>query len=496
MAGGWSLSAQITVAIDLYSLPLVVFAILPSVRLRSAHHLLLYALLWGFVALSQPQSLRAEGQGGTLLRLPEDYFPQLQTILDNALHESPRMLLARLDLDAAVGDLAQARAGLYPSVGSTSRLVRTSDIRRDQPGSAQATKTYYDISLSQPLFHWGERRNNARIGGIRAAIAERNYAEGYRLLAREIRQGYLSLISVKAQVVGARFAREQAEVALRAAEERVKAGMITESELFGPQVALERTQLSEASAESEFIATCEHFEFLTGAVAPSQEELPEELPKIEPEPASTASLLADFLAVPAPSTPNLDLLGQEVEVARLTYKNQKTRLRPKVNFVLGITQDEQSYKINSGERYGVTSRYVGIQVSWPIFDGWATRGAVRSSLARLRSAEARYAQARSSASRQARAAARSLELAQRQMQINDQLLDVSQDSLRLRKEDLIAGRITQEAFAQAQASYYSDRVSANTARLNYFMAQIDFATAVNRDPVMQRVDAPSYHPLP
>jgi len=456
------------------------------VRLRCAH-LLSYVLFWGLLALLQRPPLCAAETFFTPIanpQLPEDYFPQLQAILDDALRESPRMLLARLELDAAEGDLTQARAGLYPSVGSTSRLVRTSDIRRDQPGSAQVTKTYYDISLSQPLFHWGEKRNNARMGAIREAIAERNYAEGYRLLAREIRQGYLSLISVKAQVIGARFAREQAEAALRAAEERVKAGVITESELFGPQVALERAQLSEASAESAFIETCEHFEFLTGAAAPPQEELPEELPKIEPEPASTASRLADFLAAPEPSTPNLDLLGQEVEVARLTYKNQKTRLRPKVNFVLGITQDEQSYTINNGERYGVTSRYVGIQVNWAIFDGWATRGAVRSSLARLRSAEARYAQARAGVSRQARAAARSLELAQRQMRIEDRLLSSSREYLRISEEDFSAGRVTRETLDQAQAGYYSARSSANTARLNYLMAQVDLLTAVNRDPIV------------
>jgi len=401
------------------------------------------------------------------------------------------MLLARLDLDAAGGDLTQARSGLYPAVRTTSRLLGTSDIRRDQPGSTLATKTFYDVSFSQSLFHWGERRNTARIGAIRAAIAERNYTEGYRMLAREIRQGYLSLISLKSQLVGARFDRKQAEAALRAAEERVKAGVITEAELFGPQVALERAQLGEAAAESAFTAAGEQFEFLTGAAAPTEEELPAELPEIQGESAANGSLLTEFLAEPEPSTPTLERLKQEVEVDRLTYKNQKTRLRPKFNFVLGITQNEESYTVNSAERYGVTSRYVGIEVSWAIFDGWATRGAVRSSLARLRSAEARYAQAQSAVSRQARAAARSLDLAQRQMRIDDRLLSSSRDYLRIREEDFAAGRVTRDVLSQAQAGYYSARSSANTARLNYLMAQVDFLTTVDRDPLIQRA---SKHP--
>jgi len=437
--------------------------------------------------LSQSQSVWAEGAAAAAPhpQLPEDYFPQLQAILDDALRESPRILLARLELNAADGELTQARSGLYPTIRSTSRLVRTSDQRKDRPGQTlDATKTYYDIGLSQPLFHWGEKRNSARIGEIRAAIAERNYAEGYRSLAREIRQGYLNLIVLKAQLAAARFSREQAASALQAAEERVKAGVITRAELFGPQIAFERAELSESSGESAFIAAREQFEVLTGAAAPTEEELPVELPQIQLGAASNGLLLAEFLAEPEPSTPALETLRQQVDAARLSYKNQKVRLRPKFNFVLGISQDEQSYTLNNAQRYGVTSRYAGVQASWTIFDGWATRGAVRSSLARLRSAEARYTQAQLAVSRQARAASRSLDLAQRQMQINDRLLSSSYDYLRIREEDFAAGRVTRETLNQAQAGYYSARSSANTARLNYLMAQVDLLTAVNRDPIV------------
>jgi len=434
-----------------------------------------------FTAAGPPQS-----------QLPEDYFPQLQGILDDALRESPRMLLARLDLDAADGDLTQARAGLYPSVSVYSRALGTSDLRKDRPGETfNATKTFYDVSLSQPLFHWGERRNNARIGAIHASIAERNYAEGYRALAREIRQGYLSLISLKSQLVGARFSREQAEVVLQAAEERVKAGLITESELFGPQLGLARAQLGEVSAESSFIAAREQFEVLTGAAAPTEAELPDELPKVEPSAASTNDArLAEFLAKPELSTPALATLRQQVDVAHLTYKNQKTRLRPKFSFVLGMSQDEQSYTVNSAERYGVTSRYAGIQVNWSIFDGLATRGAVRSSLARLRQSEARYAQAQSTASREARAAARSLELAQRQMKIEDQLFDVTAGHLHICKDDFAAGRIPRDVLDQAQAGYYAARSSANTARLNFLMAQVELLTKLDRDPLLAHLPKP------
>jgi len=447
-------------------------------------------------AFSHCPSLRAEAEpeGGARVarpQLPEDYFPQLRTILDDALRQSPRMLLARLDLDAAAGDRTQARAGLYPSLRSTSRLMRTSDLRRDRPGQTlEATKTYYDIGLTQPLFHWGEKRNTAQIGAIRAAIAERNYGEAYRALAREIRQSYLSLIVLKSQLVSMRFAREQAEATLQAAEERVSHGLLPRSGLFGTQIALERAELSHASTESAFIAAQEQLEVLTGATAPEEDALPDELPRMRADPNSSDSRLASFTAQAEPSSPTLENLRQQVDVARLTYKNQKTRLRPKFNLVVGVSQDEQSYTLNNAQRYGLTSRYAGVQVNWSIFDGWATRGAVRSALARLRQSEARYAQAQAAAPRQARAASRALELAQRQMQINDQLLDVTAGNLNISQDDFAAGRIPREAFDQAQAGYYAERVSANTARLNFLMAQVDLLTQIDRDPLIEHLPKP------
>ncbi|KXU34722.1 hypothetical protein AXK11_07720 [Cephaloticoccus primus] len=426
-----------------------------------------------------------------VLSLPEDYFPQLRELLAAALRESPRMLLARLDLDAAAGERTQARSGLYPSVSSTVRGVFTSDIRRDLPGSTEATKTYYDVGLSQPVFHWGEKRNTARIGDIRSAIAERDYAEGYRLLAREIRQGYLDLIVLKSRLAGARFMRGQAEEALKAAEARAKVGAIAEGELFGPQIALEQATLGEGSAELAFITARDQLEALTGKPAPAEAELPDELPKIETSNAAASDgLLAEFLAEPEPSTPALETLREQVEVAQLTYKNQKTRLRPKLSFVLGVSQDEQSYTLNNAQRYGVTSRYVGLQVSWSIFDGWATRGAVRSSLARLRQAQARYAQARSTAPRAAQASARALGLAQRQMQINDRLLVASADGLRIHEADFAAGRTASDAVAQARAGYYQARASANAARLNFLMGQVDLVSQIDRDPLIENLPRP------
>src|SRR5204863_7022941 len=99
--------------------------------------------------------------------LTEKIFPELQPILANALQQSPRMLERNLELDAASGDLLQARAGLYPAVSAYFQDSRTRDQREDVPGTLKTDKLYYNLSVSQPLYHWGAISNRAKIGEIR-----------------------------------------------------------------------------------------------------------------------------------------------------------------------------------------------------------------------------------------------------------------------------------------------------------------------------------------
>lgn len=427
-------------------------------------------------------------KGSELPRLPEDVFPQLGLILDDALKQSPRMLLNQLSLDAASGDLMQARSGLYPSIGGYYNQTETKDEREDIPGQIiDTSKTYYNVSLTQPIFHWGERMNNARMGEIRAQIAEKKYAEAYRSLASEIRSVYLNLISIKNQLSNARFDREQADEALRSGEQRAAQKLISEGAVFPLRIKAEQAELNVASLESSFQYSQQHLEALTGRSAPTLEDVPDEVPAQTYYQPTYASLLSDFLGQKHPDTPALEILRQEIEIDRLTYKNQRKRLLPKLNFIVGMSQDEQSYTINNAQKYGVLSKYVGITVNWQIFDGFATRGAVRSALASKRQSEQSYRIAIDNLQRTVQNAVRNIMLASRQMAISDKLLDNSKVYLEFRQEDFKRGNASEADVNQAQASYYSARVSATNSRINFLMKQVEFVSQIARDPAMDNV---------
>ena len=118
--------------------------------------------------------LTGSGWAEPVSGLPENVFPALEQVLQQSLSKSPRMVLRDLDLRIAHGDLQVAKSGLYPSVGGYYSQMETRDERADLPGqNLDTSKPYYNFSLTQPVFHWGERRNNAKIGEIRASLVRK-----------------------------------------------------------------------------------------------------------------------------------------------------------------------------------------------------------------------------------------------------------------------------------------------------------------------------------
>ena len=419
-----------------------------------------------------------------LPKLPEQMLPALGPVLKDAVKQSPRMLLRRLDLDVARGDLIQAKAGLYPSVGGSYQYSKTRDTRADIPGVLPTDKVYYSLSLNQPVFYWGERRNNARMGEIRSKMAAKQYAEGYRMLALEIRGDYLQLVLYKVELANARFAKSLADQALKAGLDRVAKKSMAEGEIFGLRTNTEQAALNVATLESAFAFSKQTYASVTGQPEPQDEQIPDLIPVVYYSKETIDHMLAGFLSQDEPATPAMEIMRQQIDVATLDYANQRKRLLPKLSFVMGISQDQQSYTINIAQKYSLLSRYAGLQVNWSIFDGFATRGAIASTLARKRQAEESYRQSEDDLKRNAQNAARAVDLAYQQMAINDRLLANNLNYLNFRRDDFKRGQASEADVNQALSGYNSSLVSANVSRSNFLMSSAEFVSLVAQDPVL------------
>lgn len=412
--------------------------------------------------------------------MPEDVFPELKPLLAQATAQSPRMLANNLSLMQADGDLVQARSNLYPTIGGFYSVTQTRDKREDLPGQTLDTdRIYYSLSLNQPLFHWGERKNNAQIGKIRHEIAQENYASAYEMLSHEVRLAYMVMALRKQQMEHAVFSLRMAENALKVAETRLAKGEIAEGAVFPARVAAEQGRLTLETTQWQHALDKQNFAVLSGMSEPADSSIPNGIPVLQHCYDAVQRELARFLAQDEPNTPALRNQRRNIQIADLSYKNQRTRLRPKLSFIAAVTQDEQSYSLNIAQKYGLQSRYIGLQVNWQIFDGFATRGAIASTLAAKRQAEHAYKQLTETVARDAQRAAKNVELAQRQMAINDWLLGNSQGFLEYRREEFQRGQVSETDVDAAQAAYNSALASANSARYTYLVRLSEFVQLIS-----------------
>lgn len=421
------------------------------------------------------------------LPLPERSLAGLEPILRGAAAQSPRMVSRALDLEMAENNRLQARAGLLPSLSAYYRHYETQDERADLAGQLDASKIYYDISISQPLFHWGERRNNARIGQLQKLMAEGNLREAYRGLAQELRQKYLGLITQRQYVHRARHFLKMARQSASLAEERLAKKEISEMQAYPIRLAVEQGQINLERAEFDYDMARQSFARLAGLGDLPDSAIPEEVPTIANAHSSVDSLLAGFLAQREPVSPEAVNLRHQLDVEELNYKNQKTRLRPKISLAGGINQDETSYTLNTAQKYRVTSVYAGFSVSWTLFDGFAAQAGTRNALARRRQVENDYEQLVHRLGQQAQTQAKQLNFAARNMSITDRGYSSAEGNLKSKQEEFRTGLISESDLAAAELGLIDARIAAFNARTDYFIRVGDFLGTLAQDPAVSNL---------
>lgn len=418
----------------------------------------------------------------------EKLYPELDEILKKAVAQSPRMINRAIDLEIAEQDRIAARAGMLPSVGGSFSYYEARERRADIGMRLNVPKTYYSFSLSQPLFHWGERRNAARVGEIRELMVQGNYREGYRIYAQEVRNLYLRLIVDKLRAKRTSYALEYANNQLKQGEERLAQKVISDGQMFSIRIAAERAQIDADRADFEFENGKVSFARLTGMPVLRSEDIPDTVPAVPTQESAIQGLLQGYLAQSELPTTEAAYFRNALEVERLNLANQKTRLRPKLSLVAGATQDQQRYTA-LGSEYKVDSYYAGLSVGWTIFDGFSARSAVRSSLAKLRSMENDYRVLTERLSQQAQTQARLAGFSARSAAVTNKLLESAEGNLSTKQEQFSRGAISQEEVNLAQLNLYDTQLSAYLTRADYYNQVGEFLGIVMEDPVLANLPA-------
>ena len=439
------------------------------------------------MVLAMGAGLRAASSSITL---PEDLFPELKRLIESSLTQSPRMLIRAASEEVAAGDALVARSAMLPNANAFGQFNEQLETRVDVPGTQISEKTYYNAGVTQPVFHWGALRNAARVGKLRQVIESGQTAEAYRLLVNEIRAQFLQLVIKRQTLERARFGLNLAKENVRLGEEKYANNAISSSELSSMRTSANLAELATDRAEEDYRWAKNTLIRLAGVGSIDDARVGPLIPPVTPAPEVVVTSEAEYLAQSEPASYVLRNYQRQARIEGLNYDIQRVRLRPKLNAVVGASQDQVSYTANIGQRYGVQTYFAGLQVNWSIFDGFATRGLMASARARKRIYERNYDELSDQLKAQVQHAAREISFSARAMAFSDVGVPSSESSLQLTKERFERGEVAEIDVKTAEAAVLDAQIAASSARYDYLMRTAEFLSLTQKDPALDRLPEP------
>ena len=442
---------------------------------------LVFSFLFCFSALLYSQPLPT-----STLPVPESYFPGLKTLLEEAVRQSPRMIARNLEEALSANHRAIADAGRLPSTsGSLTYFPLNYEERRGDPLSPYTSqKSAYSLNVLQPLYHWGALINTSRIAELQERIVKGQTVEAYRLLVSELRSGYLQLIVKKAGLARTRESVKLTEAQLALAQERFDQGQISDADFFGPTLALDQARLSLDRVVDDYESSKKNFAKLYGGAPLADEQIPDAIPDISVSIEECEELLAEFARDRENRSYGLRIMRDQVEMEKLNYEIATARLKPKVNLVVGTSQDEQSYTRNIGDKYGVTAYYAGVRVEWSIFDGFATRAIKSNALIRRRIAERSFAESSEAVLENARAKLRQLRFSVRSLDLHRRQVRMNDETFKRTQEDAARGMISPADLRSHEFHRSGAMIDTYNARGECLLRVTDFVSTLLADPAL------------
>ena len=430
-------------------------------------------------------SSRAQAPQPVSVPLPEAFFPGLKSILDTAIKQSPRMILRNLDNALAEQDRIAARAGQLPSIGGSLQYTPLErDYRADHAGYLKTQQLTYNLTFNQPLYHWGELKANTRIGELRQKITQGQTAESYRLLVQEIRSRYMAVILSKTVV-----AREQLNLAiardqLAVAQEKYDKKVFSDADMFMPHLTSDQATLAADRAAEDYRSAKLTLAKLTGTPVLEESQVPDEIPSVTAAQDRLEGLMNAYVSQKDPKSYALDNLRSQAEVEKLNYTVANARLKPKLNFVMGTTKDQQSYTADISTRYDLQTYYAGVQVNWSIFDGFSTRSMVKNALLRRRQLEQNIEDATTNQLDEVRSEFKQLGFSARGMELSERLYGSSEAGLHMEQDNLKRGLSSEAQVSAAKLNYYFAQVAVFNARADYLTRTSEFLSTMLEDPAL------------
>jgi outer membrane protein len=374
-----------------------------------------------------------------------------------AQEHNPEILIARKKVLAARGSFIEARSGFLPSLTSSGLY----DKRQTQSETNLRQEDYNAIlKLEQNLYTGGAVTSQVAIAQLNIAKANCELQEIVSRVTMDVRIAFNELLLNRAKVRVRKDSVQVLDEELKNQQDRFSAGIVSKLNVQRAEIALanERPELfnTQTDLKNSYLRLAELFGTDLGPRAQAPPfEISGEL-QYRPNHADLNGCLARADA----NRPVIKARQKDIEIEDRQYVLDRSAMRPHVRAFSGYeVYSERDPEVGQEFNYGGV---VGINATWNIFDGFATKGRMQATRARREAAVQALAAARRSVASEVRSAFFDLQQAQRVLESETKNVQTADEALEVAKSNFAAGLGTQLDVLQAA----SDVTRTRTTRLS------------------------------
>ena len=322
-----------------------------------------------------------------------------------------------------------------------------------------------DLALSQAVFTWGQVGAAIRAARIGLAMGEEELRLFRQAVARDVSTGFYDVLLARELVAVARENLEQKQRHLDAARRKLSAGTATDYDVLAASVALENARPEQISAENRLRTAKDTLNYLLGRQEGAFDVSGSLDAPVAPYPESSEWVEQALLHRPElrEIRHRRGVAGELVRVARAGDK-------PRLDIQAGYGW--RGYNAEGMESDG-TAWQAGLYLTFPVFDGFRTRGKVAQAESDVRTAELEEARMRDAIALEVRTAADAVREA-------GEIVKALTDTVRQAERLLWMAEIGYEAGVKTHLDVLDAQLNLVSARGNLARARRDYLVALVR----------------
>ena len=371
-----------------------------------------------------------------------------------AQERNPDVLIARKKVTAARGGFIEARSGYLPWLSSSGLY----DKRQTQSETNLRQEDYNAIlKLEQNIYTGGAVASQVAIAQLNIAKANYDLQETIDRVIMEVRIAFNELLLNRAKVRVHNDSVGVLEQELKSEQDNFDAGIVGKLNVQRAEVALANARPELFNVQTDLKNSYLRLSELLGIdVHPGAQAPPFEISgelQYQPNHAD----LNDCLARGDANRPVIKSRQKDIEVEDRQYVLDRSATRPQVRAFSGYeVYSERDPDVGPEFNYGGV---VGINATWNIFDGHATKGRMQATRARREAAVEALAATRRSVGSEVRSAFFDLQQAERVLENETRNVQTADESLDMAKGNFAAGLGTQLDVLQAAADVTRTRTT-------------------------------------